>query len=331
MAISVHFAVTGAGVSMVTATLLAGAIAQIVFSPLLAPLFDRHPARRLAVLASMVDMAILLVLIAWPLPWVLVLGACASSTTAGLIIPALLNIAERLDGRGAAVAFSRMDTARLVGDFSGLMLGGFLVQVVSLRSVFALELCASAILIVTVLAFTPATPMAPQEMKEGFLRRVWQAPALLLRNPQVRSALQSLWGAIVFTSIYNVALVYFAVDVLHAGGVGYAILTQAFIAGRIVGAKASSRIPEGRSRMVLRLAGVVMGSAIVLATLSGSVAGGGPRVSRGGDRQCGAGGGAAAAGGARRARIRATQGAIRDVGGQYLRDDGGVRHQRARR
>ncbi|WPF68322.1 MFS transporter [Corynebacterium sp. 21KM1197] len=277
IAISVHFAIAGAGPAMVTATLLAGAIAQIVFSPLLAPLFDRYPARRLAALASMADIIVLLALMIWQLPWILILGTFASSTTAGLIIPALFTIAEKLDGKGMAAAFSRMDTARLVGDFSDLTLGGFLIQVTSLRSAFLLEICASLILIVTVLSLTPATPAPPPEAQEGpqegFLRRAWHAPKLLLRDSQVRSALQSLWGAIVFTSIYNVALVYFAIDVLHVGGLGYAVLTQAFIAGRIIGAKASARLPEGGSRMILPLAGIVMGGAIVLATLSGNLVG----------------------------------------------------------
>ncbi|KQB86226.1 MFS transporter [Corynebacterium lowii] len=294
VAVAVYFAATGVGAWAVTGTLVAGAVAQIFAAPLLAPLFDRYPQKHIALASFCVDMAVLFVLIAWPQPVLLVAGTFISSATAGVAVPALFSLAEGLEAKGAAVAFSRMDTGRLAGNFAGLALGGLLVEVFSLRGAFLLEMAACLVSMAILMAFTSATPpptppaapaatlpAAPVEpgaspaKKPSFLAQVAQAPALLLRNRTTRAALQSLWFAIIFTSLYNVALVFFAVDVLHAGGLGYAVLMQAFIVGRILGARVSGRLGNDPARgshlRTLNLCGLVMGTGIFVAAVCGNI------------------------------------------------------------
>lgn len=264
VAISVHFAESGHGAFIITGTLLAGACAHIFLTPLLAPLFDRHSAKRLGISAALIDVTMLVILIVWPHPWVLILGTFISSATAGIIMPALFTLAEHHETTNPAAAFSRLDTARLIGSFTGPMLGGLLVQVASLRSAFATEILASLIMLL-VLSRSTAPPPAPTTAAPGFIARIIQAPKLLFQNRQTRTALQGMWGAIIFTSIYNIALVFYAVDVLHIGGLGYAILTQAFIVGRIVGAKLAARCTTDRAYRTVIIGGAIMGAAIALA------------------------------------------------------------------
>ncbi|WP_112769575.1 MFS transporter [Corynebacterium heidelbergense] len=99
--------------------------------------------------------------------------------------------------------------------------------------------------------------------QQSFVSKITQAPRLLLQDPASRRAFQIIWAAIIFTSIYNVALVFFALDTLRAGGITFAILTQAFLVGRLLGARAASRLGRQHAARVLTTGGIVMGLALL--------------------------------------------------------------------
>lgn len=266
VAVSVHFATDGQTAWVVSATLIAGALMQVFGGPVLAPLFDKHSPRTLAISAALLEALLLGLLAAWPHPLVLIAGTMFSAALSSVSVPALLLLADASStSSSTAQAFARMDTARLIGGFAGPFLGGLLVQVASLRAALGLELAASLILAGIVAACGART--APQERAAGasFLSRIAEAPRLLFRNPQARGALSSVWTTIIFTSTFNVALVFFAIDVLHAGGLGYAALTQAFVLGRIVGARAAGRVRDTGAHQTVLLTGLSMGAAIAVA------------------------------------------------------------------
>ncbi|MDF5819946.1 MFS transporter [Corynebacterium felinum] len=269
VAIAIHFAEDGQSAFTITGTLIAAAVAQIFVAPVLAPVFDKHTPNALITIAAAIDIATLLVLTIWPKPIILIAGTFLSASTTCIIIPAVFTLAENLSRSRAAETFANLDTARLLGSFIGPTLGGALVHVGTVRYAFIAEILASAltILIINVLPLVPVQKRESEVKEESFFARLIAAPVLLLRNRKTRAGLSSIWGAIIFTSIYNVALVFFAVDTLKVGGIGYALLMQAFIIGRLIGARFSARITESAAYQVLLLSGIIMGAMIASAGL----------------------------------------------------------------
>lgn len=103
-----------------------------------------------------------------------------------------------------------------------------------------------------------------KEPSPSFFQKVLEAPSLLLKNRSSRSALTSIWGAIICTSIFNIALVFYVTSTLQASGTVYAIIAQAFIVGRIFGARFSAHLGAHNAEKALTGAGFVMGCFIAL-------------------------------------------------------------------
>lgn len=268
VAISLHFAANDGGAALISAILVSSACAQIFIAPLLAPLFDRYSARSIAIAATICEVVLLGIILVVPIAPVLIGVSLLSSALAGLSIPALFTIADEYsDEKNQAETFSMLDTARLVGSFAGPALGGLLLDIWSLRTAISVEIAANLVALVVILALRHANPPLEGEDEskpQSVLARVLEAPALLLRNEQSRAALMSIWAAIIFTSVFSVALVFYAVDVLEAGGLGYAFLMQAFVVGRILGARRSRTIAPPRALAVLTVCGIIMGISIAL-------------------------------------------------------------------
>lgn len=94
------------------------------------------------------------------------------------------------------------------------------------------------------------------------LHSIVEAPKILLNNPRSRQALTSIWAAIIFTSIFNVALVFFATQSLNTSGFLYAIVAQCFVVGRILGARFSARLTKANALATLIKSGIGMGICI---------------------------------------------------------------------
>ena len=103
-----------------------------------------------------------------------------------------------------------------------------------------------------------------KESSPSFFQKVLEAPSLLLKNRRSRSALTSIWGAIICTSIFNIALVFYVTSTLQASGTVYAIIAQAFIVGRIFGARFSAHLSAHNAEKALTGAGFAMGCFIAL-------------------------------------------------------------------
>lgn len=251
VAISLHFAANDGGPALISAILVSSACAQIFIAPQLAPLFDRYSARSIAIAATICEVVLLSSILVAPIAPVLIGVSLLSSALAGLSIPALFTIADEYgDEKNQAATFSLLDTARLVGSFAGPVLGGLLLDIWSLRAAISVEIAANAVTLAILLTLRHANPPLESEDEskpQSFLARALEAPALLLE--QSRAALMSIWAAIIFTSVFSVALVFYAVDVLGAGGVGYAFLMQVLWSGAFSVRSVQRRPPRrGRSQ-----------------------------------------------------------------------------------
>ena len=103
-----------------------------------------------------------------------------------------------------------------------------------------------------------------KQTSSNFFHKVLEAPSLLLKNRSSRFAITSIWGAIICTSIFNIALVFYATTTLQVSGTVYAIIAQAFIVGRIFGARFSAHLGAHNAKKALTGAGVALGCFIAL-------------------------------------------------------------------
>lgn len=270
LAISLHFSALGDGEGLVAGILVSGACAQVFVAPFLAPFFDRFSASRVAQTAVGIEVLALVTLWITPTPPILIGGNLIIASLSGLSIPAIFVIAEECSpSHHQAQTFSLLDTARLCGSFLGPLLGGLLLDAGTLRMALAAEIGAvmtSLVVIIAVQRFVPIRIPVDQQsqIKQSFFQRLAEAPSLLLRHQATREALTSIWAAIIFTSIYNVALVFYATQRLHVSGLMFAVISQAFIVGRIMGARFASHLSEQNALTVLMRSGVVMGICIAL-------------------------------------------------------------------
>ncbi|TNM00571.1 MFS transporter [Corynebacterium tapiri] len=267
IAITLHFAGLGRGEALVAAVLVSGVCAQVFVAPVLAPLFDIFHVRHVIAGSLTLEAATLVILALFPQPAVLIAGNLVAAVLSGLSIPALFTLAE--DGRAEedqAKVFSMLDTARLVGSFVGPAIGGVLLDAASIRLALLIESSALIIALLTIAAAArghqQTTSRITQRPAQSFLAKIIEAPRLLLGTSVVREAMTSIWAAIIFTSMYNVALVFYATQTLNVSGLGFALIAQAFIVGRIAGAAASSRLTNDNALPALLVSGVVMGLGI---------------------------------------------------------------------
>ena len=271
IAISLNFATRPNGEALVATVLVTGACAQVFVSPLLTPFFDRANPFTVAKLGTIFECLTLIFLCGFPSTLTLIAGNIVIATLSGITIPAYYAIADSsLDASDQARAFSYLDTARLCGSFVGPILGGGFLDIASLRTVFALEALAvgSSIIVVQRLQrqdwpLVPST--SPHTLKAEApspLHSIVEAPKILLNNPRSRQALTSIWAAIIFTSIFNVALVFFATQSLNTSGFLYAVVAQCFVVGRILGARFSARLTKANALATLIKSGIGMGICI---------------------------------------------------------------------
>ncbi|QPK79398.1 MFS transporter [Corynebacterium lizhenjunii] len=271
LTVALYFASLDSGELFVSAIMVAGMTAQVFVAPLLAPLFDRYSAYRISFVTLCIEIVVLSLMAALPTPLVLIAGGLVNTCLAGLSGPAFFTIIDAQAPEGAqAKVFSLLDTGRFAGRFLGPVMGGLLLDLANIRVALLFEVVASVIcLLVLALVYRSADRGALVERSAPptsmtFLQKVIEAPKMLLTTPSSRQALTSIWAAIIFTSIFGVAQVFFATQTLELSGAMYAILSQAFIVGRIVGARLGGRLNADNALRCLVGGGVVLGLSVGL-------------------------------------------------------------------
>uniref|UniRef100_A0A7U5KA51 MFS transporter n=1 Tax=Corynebacterium silvaticum TaxID=2320431 RepID=A0A7U5KA51_9CORY len=275
LAISLHFVSRESGEALVATVLISGACAQVFLSPLSTPFFDKVSPLTVAQTAAFIECVALVLLCFFPEPVFLIAGNVVVATLSGLSIPAYCVIAEEFaPSHNQARVFSLLDTAGLSGSFAGPALSGLLLDFGTLSTALTYEAAAVAgsFLVLCILGFrlrknsaqTNKIAPIPAGNRLKSSAASLRPPPLLLTQPRTRQALTSIWTAIIFTSIYNVSLVFYATETLQVGGLMYAIVAQCFIVGRIIGARISARLTEANALPTLVKAGAAMGLCIAI-------------------------------------------------------------------
>ncbi|GAB20081.1 putative drug resistance transporter [Gordonia effusa NBRC 100432] len=262
-AVAVVVAKSGYGSWAIAAILLIGALPSLVLAPLAAPLLDGRRLGRLVMTAGLAEAIALALTAIHPNVGLLIAMAGVIAVVSTLSAPALLTLAQRSSEHTTARSFARMDTARIAGMFLGPAIGGALVQWSSISVVLLVD-AACAITLALVAAWVPEAIEQGMSKPASWWTKVREAPALLWSDVRVRGAMMGLCAAIVFTSVYSVAEALYALHTLSLPPLGYAVLGQCFIAGRLAGSRVAARITSDQAPRILVYAGLAMGVALAI-------------------------------------------------------------------
>lgn len=251
----------------VPAVLLCVSIPQIALAPFAAPVLDRLGPRPIVVASGAAQVAALVCAAVFPELAVILCVLVFTASISALDSAGMLLLADRApretSSETAARAFARLDTARLLGSFIGPVLGGVALEHLSLSWVFLAEAAAVGVLALTAM-FYPQVQWEAAGATATWWRRVKEAPALLFRNRVARVALTGLAAAIVFTSFFSAAQAIYGVETLDLSPIGVAVLAQAFVLGRLLGAHWAGRLTGDVAYRWLLIATLLMGVGLIV-------------------------------------------------------------------
>lgn len=214
--------------------------AAILSAPLSA-LADRFPRRQVMIatdLARAVSMGIAAVIVAVDGPTVAVYATVVLATVVGVPFrPAQAALAPRL-ARGpdeltaANVASSTIDG---VASFAGPALGGLLLAVSNVETVFALNALSFVWSAALVWGIRVSGDSPVSRSHEGFLREIVAGFGPIARDPDVRAISLLYTAQTLVAGALNVLIVLAALELLDAGEAGVGYLNAAIGIGGVVG------------------------------------------------------------------------------------------------
>jgi MFS family permease len=260
---------TGSGWA-VAALLLTGLVPPVVLAPAAGLLVDRLETVRVLVIAAILQAVVALGLafvsgIVPTLGLSLLLGASLAVTQ-----PALFAILPRAVGEERTTeANSMLEVARWGGAALGPLAAAGLTASFGDRTTLLVN--AATFLFVAGLGpllrvRRPPEPRVEGESTKGEAR---QGITHLARDPLLRVIVPMVGLMVVFAAADNVAEVFFAVDVLDAGELGYGLLVATWTLGMVVGSIASRFLRRDWLAPAVPLLAVVGGTAVALAAWSG--------------------------------------------------------------
>lgn len=269
----------GFAVSAVMAALMCPVV---LLAPLAGLLVDRVENTRLLAAVSMVSAAVAVGLaFAGSLAVLLVLAVAlgsaqaVSQTAEFALLPAVAGEEDLARANGT------VESARYVGFTVGPLLGGLLSAGGGARAALLVDAASFVVIAVGALALVarrrPARPIggAPDRARDGYVH--------LMRDRDLRIVVWVVTVALLFMSMSITADVFFARDVLHAGGIGYGALVTTWAVAMLLGSLlVAPRIATGGLAVAAVLATALQGSgklagaagATLVIALAGYAAGG---------------------------------------------------------
>lgn len=260
---------TGSGWA-VAALLLTGLVPPVVLAPLAGLLVDRLETVRVLVVAAILQAAVALGLavvsgIVPTLGLSLLLGASLAVTQ-----PALFAILPRAVGEDRTTeANSMLEVARWGGAALGPLAAAGLTAAFGDRTTLLVN--AATFLFVAGLGplLRVRRPPEPRPHGESTKGEARQGVTHLARDPLLRLIVPMVGLMVVFAAADNVAEVFFAVDVLGAGELGYGLLVATWTLGMVVGSIASRFLRREWLAPAVPVLAVTGGTAVALAAWSG--------------------------------------------------------------
>ncbi len=209
---------TGVAVGLL---LLAGDLTPTLVSPLTGALADRVDQRRLMVACELAQ-AILVGAIALflpPLPVLLALVAARSVLFSAFQPAARSAVPELVDDADLEAANALLGFGTHGLEVGGPLLAALLLPLAGVRGVLALD-AITFLVAVPLLLGLPRLPPAPRDplAGAGLFADAWAGLRYIWRRPVIRALTVGFSGAVVFTAVDDIALVFLARDTLGASG-----------------------------------------------------------------------------------------------------------------
>ena len=249
----------GQGGWVIAALMLAGSAPMIVLSPLAGRVVDRIDSRTAiasSALAQAACAAALAVFTDTVTTLVLVALLAAASTIMGPAVGALLPRAVPEDR--IVEASAHQQTAFVVGNLAGPMIGGLLTGAFGSRAPLVVDAVSFVVIGVAVFAVRTRRHLA----RESAARSVAVSGVRLMwRDAVVRAVVMTMTALVLAAGAVNIAEVFLIKDALHASDLVYGVVSAMWMAGMVVGSALTPRFGND----ILRLLKVMGASEVVLA------------------------------------------------------------------
>jgi MFS family permease len=257
----------------VSLVLLAGVLPVALLSPVSGLIVDRGETRRVLLIASLVQAALAATIATTQSVPLIVLFAFLIGCCASVADPATFALVPVIVGEERTTrANGTMAAGRYIGSLLGPIAAGVLAK--EAGTSWALVIDAFTFLAVAVTAWmlharrSPSATVQSAEGEGGFARFT-AGFRTLGRDTLLKLAVGVVAATIVFGAMDNVAEVFFANEVLHAGSLGYGILASAWLVGMVAGASlVGGRLPRDRLTPSLLVSAITGGAAVAAAAIA---------------------------------------------------------------
>lgn len=242
-------------------------------APLAGRLVDAVESRGLMLLVSIAQAFVAAGVLLDP-PVAVLLGLTALlGTGAAIVAPAEFSLIPAAAGEAhVAAANGRVEAARYLGMTAGPLAGAILAAR-GLLDVAALMDVASFVAVALVALRLSARREPPLHRATGDTGRARDGARVLVADRALRIALTTAIGALACLSISMTAELFFAVDVLHAGQIGYGALLTAWTCGMVAGAAVLARRVRADLLALAAVAGIAaQGAGLLGASLASALA-----------------------------------------------------------
>ena len=248
---------TGSGV-LVALLFVAIWAPSIVFAPIAGALVDRFETRRLLALVSLAQAGVAVALAFAGSTWAVLALAALLGTGWAISQPAEFSLVPSVAGRRIAEANGLVETVRYIGFALGPLLGGILSAAGGMRA--AMLVNAASFVVVTAVALVLRVERRPARADGEAKERARDGIAFLFRDRVLGLVVAVAFVSLLFMTASAPAEVFFAVDVLDVGAIGFGALWTSWTIGMALGALVLAR----RARSALAGAAIV---AIVVQSL----------------------------------------------------------------
>jgi MFS family permease len=229
---------TGSGI-VVALLFVAVWAPSIVFAPIAGALVDRFETRRLLGTVSLVEVLVALTLVFATSTWAVLVLAALLGTGFALAQPAEFALVPAVAGERLAEANGLVETARYVGFTLGPLLGGILSSAGGIQA--AMLVNAATFVVVALAALVIRAERRPEVHAEHPRERARDGIVFLFRDRTLALVMTIAFASLLFMTASAPAEVFFAVDVLDVGSVGFGALMTSWTLGMALGALVLAR------------------------------------------------------------------------------------------
>jgi MFS family permease len=238
---------------------------SIVLAPVAGALVDRFETRRVLGVVSLAQVLVAVALVFSSSTWAILVLATLLGSGFAIAQPAEFALVPAVAGERLADANGLVETARYIGFALGPLLGGILSSVGGIEA--AMLVNAGTFVAVAFAALVIRAERRPEALGEPRGERARDGIVFLFRDRTLGLVVGVAFVSLLFMTASAPAEVFFAVDVLEVGSVGFGALMTSWTVGMALGALVLARRFAGALAAAAIVAIVVQSVGLALPTL----------------------------------------------------------------